>query len=135
MSLFICEQDAELQAWIIDLHDNGYPAHGGEKGHGFPSSVASLEELSHLLTMIIFTCSCQHAAVNFSQMDTYGFQPHSPSLMRQPPPKRKGQADMEHIMSALPSMSQVGATLTVLFDLTQRFEDEVNITGFKRWHK
>ena len=85
----------------------------------------------------IFTCSCQHAAVNFSHMDTYGFQPHSPMIMRQPPPKTKGQANMEHIISALPSVSQVGATLSIMYDLTQRFEDEVNMTCLKlnRWRK
>lgn len=126
-----------MQAWITDLHDNGYPSDGPEKGHGFPSCVASLERLTHLLTMIIFTCSCQHAAVNFSQMDTYGFQPHTPSLMRQPPPKTKGQVNMEDIISTLPTVSQVGATLTVLNDLTQKFEDEVNMTCLKsnRWRK
>lgn len=124
------EKDVELQAWITDLHDNGYPSDGPEKGHGFPSSVASLEKLIHLLTMIIFTCSCQHAAVNFAQMDTYGFQPHTPSLMRQPPPKTKGQVNMEHIISTLPTVRQVGATLTVLNDLTQKFEDEPHLGEF-----
>ncbi|KAJ7386666.1 arachidonate 5-lipoxygenase [Desmophyllum pertusum] len=57
-------KDTELQAWIRDLHDNGYPTREGENDHGFPSSVTSLEQLTYLLTMVIFTCSqCQHAAV------------------------------------------------------------------------
>ncbi|KAJ7385199.1 hypothetical protein OS493_017576 [Desmophyllum pertusum] len=97
------KQDTELQAWIGDLHDNGYPARGAENSHGFPSSVTSLEQLAHILTMVIFTCSSQHAAVNFSQLDAYGFQPHTPSLMRQLPPKTKGLVNEEHIMNSLPT--------------------------------
>ncbi|XP_078376634.1 allene oxide synthase-lipoxygenase protein-like isoform X3 [Oculina patagonica] len=124
------KKDIELQAWILDLHDNGYPAREGENDHGFPSSVTSLEQLAHLLTMTIFTCSCQHAAVNFSQMDAYGFQPHSPSLMRKPPPTKKGLADMEHIMSSLPSKDQAGATIAVVFDLTRQFDDEPHLGEF-----
>ena len=80
--------------------------------------------------MVIFTCSCQHAAVNFSQMDAYGFQPHSPSLMRKPPPKTKGLANMEHIMNSLPTKDQAGATIGVVFDLTRKFDDEVSMTNF-----
>ena len=127
---FLCffEKDTELQAWIGDLHDNGYPARGAENSHGFPSSVTSLEQLAHILTMVIFTCSSQHAAVNFSQLDAYGFQPHTPSLMRQLPPKTKGLVNEEHIMNSLPTNIQTAVTITVVFDLTQKFDDEVYIS-------
>jgi len=124
-------KDTELQAWILDLYNNGYPKREGENDHGFPGSITNLEQLIHLLTIIIFTCSCQHAAVNFSQMDAYGFQPHTPSLMRQPPPKKKGVAvTVEYIMNSLPTKEQAAATIAVVFDLTRKFEDEPHLGQF-----
>lgn len=132
MPFWYIKQDTELQTWILDLYNNGYPKREGENDHGFPGSITNLEQLIHLLTIIIFTCSCQHAAVNFSQMDAYGFQPHTPSLMRQPPPKKKGVAvTVEYIMNSLPTKEQAAATIAVVFDLTRKFEDEVKSNSKK----
>lgn len=97
----------------------------GEKCHGFPVSVKSIPELTHLLTIIIFTCSCQHAAVNFSQMDTFGFPPNAPALMRQPPPTRKGVVTIKDVMKCLPTKHQAGVTIATVYDLTRIFPDEV----------
>ena len=119
-------QDSELQAWILDLHDNGYPIREGESDHGIPSSVKTAAQLSHLLTITIFTSSCQHAAVNFSQMDTYGFVPNSPLLMRQPPPTQKGKVTEKDIMHCLPNNDQAGFTVLTMFDLTRFFPDVVS---------
>ncbi|XP_068721239.1 allene oxide synthase-lipoxygenase protein-like [Montipora capricornis] len=118
------EKDTELQAWILDLHDNGYPIREGESDHGFPSSLKTVEQLIHLLTIVIFTCSCQHAAVNFSQMDTFGFPPNSPALMRQPPPTQKGTLTEKDIMKGLATKHQAGVTIATVFDLTRIFPDE-----------
>lgn len=65
-------------------------------------------------------------------MDAYGFQPHTPSLMRQPPPKKKGVAvTVEYIMNSLPTKEQAAATIAVVFDLTRKFEDEVKSNSKK----
>ena len=119
-------QDSELQAWIFDLHDNGYPTKEGENDHGIPSSIKTAAQLTDFLTIIIFTCSCQHAAVNFSQMDTYGFVPNSPALMRQPPPTQKGKVTEEDIMKCLPNESQTGVTIATLYNLTRFSPDAVS---------
>jgi len=118
------QKDTELQAWILDLHDNGYPIREGESDHGVPTSITTTDQLIHLLTIIIFTCSCQHAAVNFSQMDTFGFPPNSPALMRQPPPTQKDILTMKDMMKSLPTKHQAGVTIATVYDLTRIFPDE-----------
>lgn len=119
-------QDSELQAWILDLHDNGYPIREDESDHGIPSSLKTAAQLTHLLTIAIFTSSCQHAAVNFSQMDTYGFVPNSPLLMRQPPPTEKGKVTEKEIMNCLPNNCQTGLIVATMYDLTRFFPDVVS---------
>ncbi|KAK2554379.1 Allene oxide synthase-lipoxygenase protein [Acropora cervicornis] len=117
-------KDSELQAWILDLHDNGYPIREGESDHGIPSSIKTAAQLTHLLTIIIFSCSCQYAAVNFSQMDTFGFLPNSPAIMRQPPPTQKGNVTEKDIMKCLANKHQAAVTIATVFDLTRIFPDE-----------
>ena len=123
--LFLC-QDYELQYWIKDLHDYGYPVTDGHDDHGVPESFTSRQQLCDFLTAIIFTCSCQHAAVNFSQLDAYGFPPNAPALMRQPPPTRKNQFSTEsELMKCLPTQHQAEKAISAVYDLTRIFPDEV----------
>ncbi len=100
-----------------------------------PESFKKRENLVQFLTIVIFTCSCQHAAVNFSQMATYGFHPNSPSLMRQPPPTKRGEADLTAVMSTLANKHQAGEMLSIVNALTTIYPTEVNsnnIIGQKR---
>ena len=118
-------QDYELQNWIKELHDKGYPVDPGHEDHGVPTSFTSRQQLVEFVTMIIFTCSCQHAAVNFSQMDVYAFPPNSPALMRQPPPTKKGVVTMMDLMNCLATKHQSSLTIATVYDLTRIFSDEV----------
>lgn len=90
-----------------------------------PESFNTREELIHFLTIVIFTCSCQHAAVNFSQMATYGFHPNSPSLMRQPAPIKRGEVDHALIMSTLANKHQAGVMVFIMNALTTIYPNEV----------
>lgn len=110
---------------VKDLHDNGYPVREGHVEHGFPVGLNKLEELVHLLTTMIFIQSCQHAAVNFPQMDVFGFPPNSPSFMKQPPPTKKGVMDLAAIMKALPSKHQAARVIAFVYALTRLSPDEV----------
>ena len=85
-----------------------------------------------LFTVIIFTCSCQHAAVNVSQFDAYGFPPNAPALMRQPPPTMKNQFSTEsELTKCLPTQHQAEKAMSAVYDLTRIFPDEV---GFFRYN-
>ncbi|KAJ7337207.1 Arachidonate 5-lipoxygenase [Desmophyllum pertusum] len=118
------KKDYELQNWITDVHDNGYPICEGHSDHGAPSSFESTAQLCDFMTAIIFTCACQHAAVNFSQMDVFGFPPNSPALMRQPPPKKKGVVGMKDLMNCLATKHQASLVIATVYDLTRIFQDE-----------
>ena len=115
---------------VKDLHDNGYPVREGDVEHGFPSSVGNMNELCHLLTTVVFIQSCQHAAVNFTQLDIYGYPPNSPSFMKQPPPTKKGVTDLPTIMKALPGKRKAARFIATVFALTRLYPDEVWFIGF-----
>lgn len=122
-------KDNELQAWIKDIHDNGLPVREGDVDHEFPKSLQSRDQLIHMLTCVVFTCSCQHAAVNFGLLDVAGFVPNAPSLMRQPPPTKKNEATLKSIMKTLPNKSQSAHQIALMYVLTRFADDEVrNLT-------
>ena len=118
-------KDEEIQAWVKDIHENGFPVREGDVDHEFPESLQTRDQLIHMLTCVVFTCSCQHAAVNFGLMDVAGFVPNTPSLMRQPPPSKKNEATLKSIMETLPNKSQAAQQVASMYVLTQFAEDEV----------
>ena len=118
-------KDYEIQHWVKEIHDNGFPVREGDVDHEFPESLQTREQLVHMLTCVVFTCSCQHAAVNFSQMEFTAFIPNVPPVMRLPPPTRKNQATLELIMDTLPDKSQAGWHIATMYALTRVSEDEV----------
>lgn len=117
-------RDNELQAWVKDVHENGLPVRGGDVDHEFPNSLQTRDQLIHVLTCVVFTCSCQHAAVNFGLLDVAGFVPNTPSLMRQPPPTKKNEATLSTIMATLPSKNQAVQQIALLYVLSRYAEDE-----------
>ena len=119
------KRDNEIQRWIYDVHKNGWRAMPGHVDHGVPASFESREHLIEILTSLVFTFSCQHAAVNFSQKDHFGFTPNAPAILRQPPPKKKGEATLKSILSTLPSKAQAAKAIATVYILTKFSEDEV----------
>jgi arachidonate 5-lipoxygenase len=122
--------DPELQAWIRDIHDNGFPSCGNEKDNGTPSCLVSISQLQDVLTAFIFTASCYHAIVNYSQLDYMAFGPNVPAHMREPAPTRKGEITMEHIMKTLPTKAKHCVQLLIASYLSTYAEHEVKLISF-----
>ncbi|KAK5929070.1 hypothetical protein CgunFtcFv8_010338 [Champsocephalus gunnari] len=63
-----CEvhRDTELQDWISEVFTHGFL---GNKASGIPAAFHTVEEVVKFTTMVIFTTTVQHAAVNSGQYD------------------------------------------------------------------
>uniref|UniRef100_A0A8C4FDN5 Arachidonate 5-lipoxygenase a n=1 Tax=Dicentrarchus labrax TaxID=13489 RepID=A0A8C4FDN5_DICLA len=116
------QEDEEIQAFIKDVCSFGMQDFDYCE---FPKSVKSREELIEYLTVVVFTASAQHAAVNFGQYDWCSWIPNAPSTMRRPPPNQKGLADVNMIIESLPDRGRSSWHLGAVWALSQYQENEV----------
>ncbi|XP_016328325.1 arachidonate 5-lipoxygenase-like [Sinocyclocheilus anshuiensis] len=117
------QEDEEIQAFVQDVCFSGMK--NCPKDCEFPNSLKTREQLVEYLTVVIFTASAQHAAVNFGQFDWFAWIPNSPSTMRKPPPTQKGQVDMKYIMDSLPDRGRSSWHLGAVWALSQYQDEEV----------
>ncbi|XP_034959410.1 polyunsaturated fatty acid 5-lipoxygenase [Zootoca vivipara] len=117
----VCE-DVELQAFVKDVYVYGLR---GTKASGFPKTIKTRQKLSEYLTVVIFTASAQHAAVNFGQYDWCSWIPNAPPTMRRPPPTEKGSVTIEYIVESLPDRGRSCWHLGAVWALSQFQENEV----------
>lgn len=92
--------DPVLQAWCQESTDPERAAIPG-----FPATIASRELLTRSLVTIIFTCSAQHSAVNFSQFEYLSYVPNRPDSLFAEMPADRGEVTPEQFQSALPGMT------------------------------
>ena len=117
--------DEELQNWTSEVHNNAFPAfRNNPTGRGFPSKITNKNDLVEYCTLIMFTGSVQHSAVNFGQFQVYGYVPNSPLNLRQPCPCEKNST--EDIYSTLPGGVSTIFSAAVTFSLSQYSPDEVS---------
>ncbi|KAF7647350.1 hypothetical protein LDENG_00173670 [Lucifuga dentata] len=116
------QQDAELQAWIGDVTQEGFT---DLPRFGLSGELSSREQLCTLLTVIIFTSSAQHAATNNGQFDWCSWVPNTPCTMRQPPPTNKNDVTMETIMATLPDVSQSCLEMAITWHLGRPQPDSI----------
>ena len=88
--------DPELQRWATEVVS-------GEGGRirGM-SAINSREYLAEVLTMVIYTASVQHAAVNFPQWDYMSYVPKMPLAGYAPAPTSTAEATEEDYLKYLP---------------------------------
>ncbi|XP_063055329.1 polyunsaturated fatty acid lipoxygenase ALOX15B-like [Engraulis encrasicolus] len=114
------QKDAELCEWIREIHTHGFL---GNKHSGIPSSFQTLAELVKFVTMVIFTASGQHAAVNNGQYEYGGWMPNYPTTLRKPPPTVKGQTTECVFFETLPDIGTTVNGVGVLRLLSKESTD------------
>ncbi len=83
--------DIELANWVADIVD---PKGGRIPDFAPNNRIATKTVLVETLTMIIFTCSAQHAAVNYPQAKAAAV-PFQPLAGYAPAPRRKGLSEQD----------------------------------------
>ncbi|XP_035256311.1 polyunsaturated fatty acid 5-lipoxygenase-like isoform X1 [Anguilla anguilla] len=121
----VVQEDEEIQAFVKDVCMFGMQ--NGDNS-GFPKSLKNREQLIEYLTIIIFTASAQHAAVNFGQFHWNSWIPNCPSTMRKPPPTKKGVATTAYIIESLPDRGRTCWHLGASWALS-RFQDNELFLG------
>ncbi|XP_030221116.1 arachidonate 15-lipoxygenase B-like [Gadus morhua] len=119
--------DAELQRWIQDIFTKGFL---GNRRSGMPESFITVEEVVKFVTMVIFTTSAQHAAVNSGQFDYNSWVPNNPLQLRRAPPTTKGQVTMETILETLPNIGHSVDFIALSSVLHKKYTDSVVLGSY-----
>ncbi|KAL7877133.1 hypothetical protein SRHO_G00037760 [Serrasalmus rhombeus] len=114
------QEDSELQTWLTEIVEHGFLKNDNS---GIPESFHTVAELVKFVTMLIFTVSAQHAAVNNGQFEFGAWMPNFPSTMKTPPPTTKGQATADSILAALPNVTLTLKIITALYLLSKKSSD------------
>ncbi|KAM6902322.1 polyunsaturated fatty acid lipoxygenase ALOX15B-like [Xenentodon cancila] len=124
-------RDSELQSWINEIIVFGRL---GDQSKGFPKSFASVVELTYFVTMVIFTASAQHSAVNNSQLDYFGWMPNAPVGLQHPPPASKGCCSEGVLLDSFPDVSSTVHGLATVYLLSKKPADFVPLGGSTEQH-
>jgi arachidonate 15-lipoxygenase len=105
-------RDTELQAWTKELlaGDGGRITNFGQAG-----GIQTLSYLIQAATLIIFTSSAQHAAVNFSQSSLMSYVPPIPMAGYMPAPLTSDSATKQDYFDLLPPISQAQSQLSLTY--------------------
>ena len=95
------QQDVELQNWCRELSSQDGGRINGLPNNGVLNTFAELEDI---LTLIVTTCSVQHAAVNFPQYDVMSYVPQMPLAGYSPAPTTKTGATDANYLAMLPTL-------------------------------
>lgn len=106
------KEDSHLQAWATELgaHDGGRVVDFGEAN----GRIHTLAYLIDAITLIIFTASAQHAAVNFPQKEVMSYAPAMPTAGYANLKDIGDHTTKEDYLSLLPPLSQAQEQLKLL---------------------
>ncbi|XP_037620014.1 arachidonate 12-lipoxygenase, 12R-type-like [Sebastes umbrosus] len=125
------QNDPLVQRWILDIFKHGFLS---QVGTGIPQSFTTVDELVKFVTMVIFTCSAQHSAVNSGQYDYGGWMPNAPTTLRLPPPTTKGTTSEDTMLKTLPDKGTTAHGMAVLWLLSKRSSDSVFLGQYGNDH-
>lgn len=112
------QNNPEIQAWIQDLTDpNGGQMTGiGEKvADDAPAQIKTLAYLIEAITLIIFTGSANHAAVNFPQAPFMTYMPNMPLAGYRAAPKTTVGISETDYLDLLPPLSQAETQMNMTY--------------------
>lgn len=120
--------DVELQSWWDEIKNKG---HYDKRNEPWWPNLNTKEDLSSILTTIIWVASSQHAAINFGQYPFGGYVPNRPTLMKKFIPL-ENEPDYEKFMhnpqqtflSTLPTQLQATKVMAVQDTLSTHSPDE-----------
>ncbi|CAG5928011.1 unnamed protein product [Menidia menidia] len=127
-------KDTELQEWISEIFTHGFL---GNEHSGIPACFSTAEEVGKFITMVIFTVSVQHAAVNNGQFDYNSWLPNGSLLLLKPPPTTKGQSNMKTVLEVLPNIGDTVKFVAMAWILSNKYSDLVPLGAYpeERFHE
>jgi arachidonate 15-lipoxygenase len=106
------QQDNELQEWLRELIS---PTGGRIQGIGQGGKINTLEYLVDATTLIIFTASAQHAAVNFPQASIMSYAPAMPMAGYTSPPTSVDGITEQDYFKLMPPIKQAQGQLNLTY--------------------
>ncbi|XP_037350224.1 arachidonate 12-lipoxygenase, 12R-type [Talpa occidentalis] len=125
------EGDPELQSWVQEIYKECLLE---RESSGFPTCLKTVPELIRYVTIVIYTCSAKHAAVNTGQLEFTSWMPNFPSSMRNPPMQTKGLTTQQIFMDTLPDVKTTCIILLVLWTLSREPDDKRPLGHFPDIH-
>jgi arachidonate 15-lipoxygenase len=126
------QTDPKIQAWIQDLTDpqGGQTIGIGEKvTDDAPAQIQTLTYLIEAVTLIIFTGSAAHAAVNFPQASLMAYVPNMPLAGYRPAPTTTEGIDETHYLDILPPLSQAENQMNMTYLLGSLYSQKLGDYG------
>ncbi|KAL4279662.1 hypothetical protein GQ457_03G009150 [Hibiscus cannabinus] len=131
--------DVELQAWWSEIKNRG---HHDKRNEPWWPKLTTKEDLSGILTTMIWTASGQHAAINFGQYPFGGYMPNRPTLMRKLIPQETDpefekfiQNPQSVFLSSLPTQLQATKIMAVQDTLSTHSPDEEYLGQMNHLHR
>ncbi|XP_042559402.1 polyunsaturated fatty acid lipoxygenase ALOX15B-like [Clupea harengus] len=121
------KKDTELQSWISEIFTKGFQE---RKSTGIPESFQAVRDLIKFVTMMIFTVSAQHGALNNGQFEFGSWMPNFPTALRKPPPEHKGRTTKDTILETLPDVGTTVNGMAVLRLLSTKSTDHYPLGVF-----
>ncbi|XP_068666589.1 lipoxygenase 6, chloroplastic-like [Aristolochia californica] len=130
--------DYELQAWWDEIKNKGHP---DKRNESWWPKLKTKDDLSGILTIMIWTASGQHAAINFGQYPFGGYVPNRPALMRKLI-TQEGEPDyakfllnpQQTFLSSIPTQLQATKVMAVQDTLSTHSPDEEYLGDLHHTH-
>ncbi|PIA51289.1 hypothetical protein AQUCO_01100255v1 [Aquilegia coerulea] len=131
--------DVELQAWWSEIKNKG---HYDKRNEPWWPKLQTKEDLSGIVTIMVWIASGQHAAINFGQYPFGGYVPNRPTLMRKLIPQEHEPAYEDFLMnpqnaflSSIPTQLQATKVMAVQDTLSTHSPDEEYLGQLHQFHQ